>query len=136
MPWPNPETPEVLAEVLAVVGSPRQAAPRQNDLFAAVREEPRQASAIPQSVLPINASGSPLSVESPLAPADELFAKVRELLGKMQTPRTDAEVATDLGVLKSQAKEWLQRLVEDGVIEEYTRKPVRYRTKTQRSLSE
>ena len=136
LPWPNPETPEVLAEVLAVVGSPRQAAPRQNDLFAAVREEPRQASAIPQSVLPINASGSPLSVESPLAPADELFAKVRELLGKMQTPRTDAEVATDLGVLKSQAKEWLQRLVEDGVIEEYTRKPVRYRTKTQRSLSE
>jgi hypothetical protein len=82
----------------------------------------------------INASGFPLSVESPLAPADELFAKVRELVGKVQTPRTVDEVTTDLGVLKSQAKKWLQRLVEDGEIEECTRKPVRYRPKTQHAF--
>jgi predicted ArsR family transcriptional regulator len=75
-------------------------------------------------------------VASPLAPADELFAKVRELLGKMKTPRTVNEVTTDLGVLKNQAKEWLQRLVEDGVIEECTRKPVRYRPKIQHPLLE
>jgi len=136
LPWPNPETPEALAEVLAVEGSARQAVPRQNELFSSVREEPKQAYAIPQSLLPINASGFPLPVESPLAPADELFAKVRELLGKMKTPRTVDEVTTDLGVLKSQAKEWLRRLVEDGVIEEYTRKPVRYRPKIQHSLLE
>ncbi len=134
LPWPNPETPEALAELLVIERSPRKAAPRQNELFSSVREEPKQVSAIPQSLLPINASGFPLSVESPLAPADELFAKVRELVGKVQTPRTVDEVTTDLGVLKSQAKKWLQRLVEDGEIEECTRKPVRYRPKTQHAL--
>jgi predicted Rossmann fold nucleotide-binding protein DprA/Smf involved in DNA uptake len=134
LPWPNPETPEALAELLAVERSPRKAAPRQNELFSSVREESKLASAIPQSLLSMHASGFPLSVELPLAPADALFAKVRELLEKMKTPKTVDEVATDLGVLKSQAKEWLQRLVEDSVMEEYTRKPVRYRPKTQRSL--
>jgi predicted Rossmann fold nucleotide-binding protein DprA/Smf involved in DNA uptake len=135
LPWPNPETPEALAEVLAVEVSPRKAAPGQNELFSSVREEPKQAYEIPQSLLTINDSCPPLSVESPLVPADELFAKVRELLGKMKTPKTDAEVATDLHVSKSQAKEWLQRLVKEGVMEKHT-KPVRYGPKSQRSLLE
>jgi predicted Rossmann fold nucleotide-binding protein DprA/Smf involved in DNA uptake len=135
LPWPNPETPEALSEALAVEVSPRKAAPGQNALFSSVREEPKQAYEIPQSLLPINDSCPPLSVESPLAPADELFAKLRELLGKMTTPKTDAEVAADLRVSKSQAKEWLQRLVKEGVIEKHT-KPVRYGPKSQRSLLE
>ncbi len=74
-------------------------------------------------------------MESPLPLADELFAKVRELLGKMETPKTDAEVAADLDVSKSQAKEWLQRLVEEGVMEKHT-KPVRYGPKLKRSFLE
>ena len=135
LPWPNPETPEALAEVLAVEVSPKKAAPGQNELFSSVREEPKQAYEIPQSLLPSNDSCPPLSVESPLTPADELFAKVRELLGKMKTPKTDAEVAADLHVSKSQAKEWLQRLVEEGVMEKHT-KPVRYGPKSQRSFLE
>ena len=135
LPWPNPETPEALAAVLAVEVGPREAAPGQNELFSSVREEPKQAYEIPQSLLPINDSCPPLSVESPLASADELFAKVRELLGKMKTPKTDAEVAADLHVSKSQAKEWLQRLVKEGVMEKHTR-PVRYGLKSQRSLLE
>ena len=40
LPWPNPETPEALAEVLAVEVSPRKAAPGQSELFSSVREEP------------------------------------------------------------------------------------------------
>jgi predicted ArsR family transcriptional regulator len=72
-------------------------------------------------------------LESPLAPADALFAKVRELLMKMTTPKTNAEVAADLHVSKSQAKEWLQRLVKEGVMEIHT-KPVRYGPRSQRSL--
>jgi len=66
-----------------------------------------------------------------LTPADEPFTKVRELLEKTTTPKTDAEVAADLHVSKSQAKEWLQRLVKEGVIEKHT-KPVRYGPKLQR----
>jgi len=62
-------------------------------------------------------------------------AKALELLGKMTTFKTDAEVAADLNVSKSQAKKWLQRLVEEGVMEKHT-KPVKYGPKLQRSFLE
>lgn len=114
--------------------SSRKPAPLQSELFVSIHEEPKSYE-ISQTVSPINGSSPPLSVESPLSPADELFAKVRELLVKMKTPKTDAEVAADLQVLKSQAKEWLQRLVKEGVLEKHTR-PVRYGLKSQRSLLE
>jgi DNA processing protein len=76
-----------------------------------------------------------LSPKQDAAGADAPFAKVRELLEKMTVPKTDAEVAADLHVSKSQAKEWLQRLVKEGVIEKHV-KPVRYGPKSQRSLLE
>ena len=124
LPWPNPETPKALTEVLEVQVSSRKAAPSQTEFFSSIREEAEQAY-IPQT--------TGLSAESPLTPADELFAAVRELLGKMETPTTDAEVASDLGVSKTQAKKWLQRLVQESVWEKYA-KPVRYGPKSQRSL--
>lgn len=133
--WPNPETPDALAEALAVEASPKKDAFGQNEPSFSVREEPKQAYEIPPSLPPSDSSFATDSVESPLTPADELFAKVRELLEKMTAPKTDAEVAADLNVSKSQAKEWLQRLVKEGVMEKHT-KPVRYGLKSQRSLLE
>jgi predicted Rossmann fold nucleotide-binding protein DprA/Smf involved in DNA uptake len=133
--WPNPETQEALVETLAAEVGPSKGIQVQKEFFTSVCEEPKQAYEISQNSSPINDSFPLLSVESPLAPADELFAKVRELLGKMKTPKTDAEVAADLQVSKSQAKEWLQRLVKEGVMEKHTR-PVRYGLKSQRSLLE
>ena len=50
---------------------------------------------------------------------------MRLLLEKLDTPKTDAEVAAELNVSKGQAKEWLQRLVKEGVLEKIS-KPVRY----------
>ena len=135
LPWPNPETPEALVEVLTIKVSPRKAAPEQNELFSSVCEEPKQAYEIPQSLFPINNSCPALSGESPLAPGDEEFAKVREFLENMKTPKTDAEVADELHVSRKQAKQWLQRLVKEGVMEKHTR-PVRYGLKSQRSLLE
>jgi predicted Rossmann fold nucleotide-binding protein DprA/Smf involved in DNA uptake len=125
LPWPNPETSEALAEALG-----------QNELSFSVREESTQAYEIPPSVLPGDDSiGSRLS-DAALTPADELFAKVRELLQKITTPKTDAEVATDLQVSKSQARKCLQRLVDEGVLEKLSR-PVRYRSvSSQASLFE
>ena len=133
--WPNPETQEALVETLAAEVGPSKGIQVQKEFFTSVCEEPKQACEISQNSSPINDSFPLLSVESPLASADELFAKVRELLGKMKTPKTDAEVAADLQVSKSQAKEWLQRLVKEGVMEKHTR-PVRYGLKSQRSLLE
>jgi DNA processing protein len=134
LPWPNPETPEALAVVPLTEVSSKKPAALQSELFFSIHEEPKSYE-ISENLSPINDSSLLLSVESPLAPADELFDKVRELLGKMKTPKTDAEVAADLNVSKSQAKEWLQRLVKEGVMEKHT-KPVRYGLKSQRSLLE
>ena len=53
------------------------------------------------------------------------LAKVTSLLEQMLTPKTEVEVALELNVSKSQAKEWLQRLVKEGVLEKLS-KPVRY----------
>ena len=133
LPWPNPETPEALAEALAVEASPKRDAFGQNEPSFWVREEPKQAYEIPPSSLPSDDSVAPQSLESPLTPADALFAKVRELLEKMTTPKTDAEVAIDLQVSKSQAKKWLQRLVDEGVLEKLSR-PVRYRSASSQVL--
>jgi predicted Rossmann fold nucleotide-binding protein DprA/Smf involved in DNA uptake len=135
LPWPNPGTPEALADVLTVDARQSKSTLEQNELFSSVPHESQQSQEIRQDVHPINDSSFQVPVESPLTPADELFAKVRELLGKMKAPKTDAEVAADLQVAKSQAKEWLQRLVNEGVIEKLT-KPVRYGTKSQSSLLE
>ncbi|MGH8067331.1 MAG: DNA-processing protein DprA [Candidatus Entotheonellia bacterium] len=136
LPWPNPETSEALAQALAVEVSPKQDTPGQNELSLSVREESRQADEIIPSSLPGDDAIDPQLLESPLTPADELFAKVREVLKKMTTPKTDAEVATDLQVSKNQAKDWLQRLVDEGVLEKLSR-PVRYRpVSSQASLFE
>jgi predicted ArsR family transcriptional regulator len=67
------------------------------------------------------------------SPAEELFATVRSLLERMPAPRSDAEVAEELNVSKTQAKEWLSRLVAEGVLEK-TSRPVRYRPASERSV--
>lgn len=50
-------------------------------------------------------------------PADELFAKVRELIERMDGPRTDAGVAEELQVLKKQAEVWFGRFAEGKIRE-------------------
>jgi DNA processing protein len=91
---------------------------------------------ITPSSLPGDDSIGPQLSDSSLTPADDLFAKVRELLKQMTTPKTDAQVATDLQVTKGQAKEWLKRLVDEGVLEKLS-KPVCYRSvSSQASLFE
>ena len=135
LPWPNPGTAESLAEALAVEVSPKKYAPGQHELYDSVREEPRQDYDIPPISLPSDDSVAPQCLESPSTHADELLVKVRELLEKMTTPKTDAEVAADLDVSKSQAKKWLQRLVEEGVLEKHG-KLAKYGPKSQRSLLE
>ena len=62
-------------------------------------------------------------------PAEALFSTVREVLKRSLTvPTKDAEVAEMLNVSAPQAKAWLQRLVEEGVIEKQ-KKPAGYVTK-------
>lgn len=60
------------------------------------------------------------------APSDTLFAAVREVIQLLlKAPMKDAEVATALEVSNAQAKAWLKRLVDEGVIEKQ-KKPAGY----------
>ena len=52
-----------------------------------------------------------------LAPADELFAKVEELMERMNDPITEGNIAEALQVSKKQADTWLRRFVEGRIRE-------------------
>lgn len=140
LPWPNPQDPDDFAQVFEVTSAGATEAPRQPGLSAdqqfalsaPANDQPRMQA---ESENPVaNCAKSELSL--PASSAEILFAKVRELLLQdLTTLKTDAEVAADLNVSKSQAREWLQRLVEEGLIEK-GHKPVKYRANVQRSFLE
>jgi DNA processing protein len=65
-------------------------------------------------------------------PGDALFATVQDLIQCLLTvPMKDAEIATLLDVSSAQAKAWLQRLVDEGVLEKQ-KKPAGYVVKKNR----
>lgn len=69
---------------------------------------------------------------SEMTPAEVLFSAVRASIQQLlSTPMKDAEVATALDVSNAQAKVWLQRLVDEGVLEKQ-RKPAGYIVKQTR----
>jgi len=58
------------------------------------------------------------AVQAELSPADALFAAVRKVMQQLlKAPMKDVEVADALGVSTAQAKAWLQRLIEEDLIE-------------------
>lgn len=125
LPWPNPQSPDLLIEALNV----------QIDLIKGVNG--RKEVALPKDDKdvgtyenkPVSSVRVSISLPNPitpsLKPADELFDKVKELLLQMKVPKTDTEVAADLQVSNSQAREWLHRLVKEGVLKR-KQKPLRY----------
>ena len=124
LPWPNPQDSDAFIGALAAKLYSENEAVGQNELSFAIKEHSGSAySAQPNPVDSQPAQN--LSVVMASNPAEELFAKIRGLLQRMPTPKTDVEVAADLNVSKSQAKEWLKRLVDEGVLEKLA-KPVRY----------
>jgi len=67
-----------------------------------------------------------------MAPAELLFSAVRASIQQLLTvPMKDSEVAAALDVSNAQAKAWLQRLVEEGVLEKQ-KKPAGYIVKQKR----
>jgi predicted Rossmann fold nucleotide-binding protein DprA/Smf involved in DNA uptake len=66
------------------------------------------------------------------SPAETLFAAARDSITRLLTiPMKDADVATALDVSTAQAKAWLQRLVEEGLVEKQ-KKPAGYIAKQTR----
>jgi predicted Rossmann fold nucleotide-binding protein DprA/Smf involved in DNA uptake len=118
LPWPNPRTPEALAEALSTGRRSSNGTLQQPQLAGIGEEEAKPAEHLTQR-LPIVSEAATL--------AAQLFARVRELLSRLDTPKTETEIAADLQVSKSQAKQWLQRLVREGTLEKVP-KPTRYRS--------
>jgi len=84
----------------------------------------------PEAVAPIDEAKESPQPES--TPAEALFAAVRAAIQQLlSAPMKDAEVAAALDVSNAQAKAWLQRLVDEGVLEKQ-KKPAGYIVKQKR----
>lgn len=126
--WPNPATPQAFLEMLATQAAVNVRAPKQACLpLDAPDTVDDRTNDKQQGHSTAEVCEPGWNVMDSSSPAEKLFAKVRELLMRMDTPKTEAEVAEELQVSKSQAKEWLQRLVHERVLERLPR-PVRYRS--------
>lgn len=162
LPWPDPKDADELQRVFEILTqAPMQPPQLGLDLFPGERArdlapstpslaEPASASATPSSlpvvptreVAPWGApqSGIPPQTGStpapaPATPAEALFAAFRQTVTPLlKAPMKDTEVATALDITTAQAKAWLQRLVDEGVIQK-RKKPAAYLLK-QASLFE
>lgn len=123
--WPNPGTPDQLIDVLNADQRPSGEL-LQMGLFEDVTEDTSSEAASEASK---HCAASPTAPE--LLMADELFSKVRELLCCLEGPKTETEIAEQLGVSQPQARKWLHRLVEEGVLQKIGR-PVRYKQRSQK----
>ena len=119
----SPSTPSV-AEPAPAIEAPSESAPPPTEAPSSdpieLTPDPAASVSPPPAVSPKTAS------PAVSAPADALFAAVREVITSLlKAPMKDAEVAAALEVSTAQAKAWLQRLVDDGVIEKQ-KKPAGY----------
>ena len=125
-------TPQAASEIPPAIVAPAGSAP-----VSALNAEsvpPTPDAAVTQATVSKAEAASSI-VTSFATPADIRFAAVQGIIQVLlETPMKDVEVATALEVSSAQAKAWLQRLVDEGVIEKQKR-PARYVVK-QSSLFE
>jgi DNA processing protein len=144
LPWPNPEDSDGLDQVFSAKADAPQEVEVQVQLFGAATvtssdTKSQLTTTTPESVPqefepvspPMNAT-SPLpevqapmkpADESPLSPADEIFSVVRRSISRiLAIPKKESEIATELQVTPTQAREWLQRLIDDGAVEKGPKK--------------
>ncbi|WP_409201942.1 DNA-processing protein DprA [Pseudomonas sp. SG20052] len=150
--WPNPQNAETFNQIFAIKAS-SAAPPLQPELSLSpsneigslvhelITESPPLLEAPREHLVPMNTGADRYAPESTLQVlsdvvdpvdgveinhADLLFSTVRELIKKLlKAPTKDADIAAALNVTSGQAKAWLQRLVDEGVIEKQ-KKPVGY----------
>ena len=129
IPWPNPRDADAFERVFEAA-MPGPEAPSQSELEPLSSDPTGERTSDP---LP-SVAQEPTVTYDPAGPAalngsvaaDTLFAAVRAVVKLLlEVPMKDAEVAAALAVTNAQAKAWLLRLVEEGVIEKQ-KKPAGY----------
>lgn len=116
---PVPRNAAPVPQVESEPSAPIDVIPDAQPSAAATEELPP---VTPEAVAPIDdAKESP---QSESAPAKMLFDAVRAAIQQLlSAPMKDAEVAAALDVSNTQAKAWLQRLVDEGVLERQKKPP-------------
>ena len=128
LPWPNPETPAGLMDALNQEPTASSRTFAQTELPLLGGGHPSMdvsAKGVPQPG-EVTDSPSRLGKSCPTDTAEALFGKVRELLMQILVqPKREGDVASVLEVTPSQARMWLTRLADEGVVER-RKKPVTY----------
>jgi predicted Rossmann fold nucleotide-binding protein DprA/Smf involved in DNA uptake len=151
-PWPNPQVTDAFEELFDVAALVSTAPPQSGLALhpvgpsAVATTQPVVPEAPPKIEVPTEPAASPVSAASQelvdptpdparsvavgwapttaSTPADMLFALVREVIPQLlNVPKKDAEVAAALDVSNAQAKAWLQRLVDERVIDKQKKPP-------------
>jgi len=131
-----PPTPSLLIEISQGLAVPTETVtlPPHNPSAKPMERLSNPTSSISPAPDALKESDSPIP-KMELMPSETLFIAVRELIRfLLKTPMKDVEIAAALDVSNAQAKVWLQRLVDEGVIEKQ-KKPAGYIVK-QSSLFE
>ena len=111
-PWPNPKTAQELEAILDSPSTAACGAPEHRTQGSDVHEESRPLEDDrPAEAVPTGRTHEPHG-PAHSSPADELFAKVTELLDRTDGPRSDARVAEELKVPKKLAGAWLKLFLE------------------------
>lgn len=146
--WPDPEDADTFQRVFEAITSATEI-PVTAELFSSGEppvSAPVGVAALPESE-PVKQAVSHIEDAVPafkIEPQDDklmqaesslgrtLFSTVREVIRRLlTTPMKEAEVGSALEVSTTQAKAWLQRLVDEGVLEKQ-KKPVAYKLKESR----
>ena len=116
LPWPNPQDTDAFNAILATAPSCLRVSQQASlPLFS---EEMAEAASTQLSHTEAESDASHQIATNPPTPADTLFTTVRGVLQSiLKSPMKDTEVASALNVSKAQARSWLQRLSDEGLIE-------------------
>lgn len=143
MAWPNPQGTAALDAIFDGVApgmqTPAQAAStllindeQPEDVPYAADRHTKEHPALPPADQESMVATITTATHAEPSPADTLFFAVSNVIQHLlKAPMKDAEIATALDVSNAQAKAWLQRLLDDGVIEKQ-RKPAGYVVKPER----
>jgi predicted Rossmann fold nucleotide-binding protein DprA/Smf involved in DNA uptake len=131
MPWPNPQDTGTF-ECVFDVATPSPTEPAQTNIAlhlgnAPSNRTPEQVTTPLQIEAPVDKPETTWMIQKNVATrSDKLFDTVLEISQVLlKTPMKDVEFATALGVCNAQAKTWLKRLMDQGVIEKQ-KKPAGY----------
>lgn len=134
MHWPNPQDVDAFGDIfdVAMPATTTSQSPAEQvlPLVSAPLELPASEPILP-TVPPLKIQSDEISLTTNMTqtPADRLYAAVRETIQLLlNTPMKDTEIADALEVSKAQAKTWLQRLVDEGVVQKQ-KSPVGYTLK-------